>query len=639
MLKINSHLLTDVGLVRKANEDCFGEVDTSSTTKNGHIFIVCDGMGGHVGGAVASQMAVDCIIDYFNREFYDNIYLAIEKSISYANNQIFLRSQTDALLKGMGTTCTVLVHRNSELFIGHLGDSRIYIQTDGKLSRLTKDHSYVQTLVDKGEITDAEMELHPRKNELTQALGVSDSVNVDVCSSPILAKVGDKILMCSDGLCGFISDSTISQVLNTDSILKSNNALVSLANNAGGGDNITVGLIEILESPHNRTIFESKNNVSNIITSTQEVKFETTKTGVSFNRIKPLIIGLPLFVLVFCLFYIKSDNSPKNTEEVETSEQLITKQDEIITEEPIDETSFEWTVDSIYTFGDASAKFQSKFSSHIKNMGKSDKEIKSHIQNYAKFNFNDTIINYQEAKTEYYEKDISIKDGVFTVIYFDAHHRVQSINSPLNNKNKEVSPTITNVDKGKYIDLQKRLSNEGYYTGNLDGDYGPMTKKAEKDSEEDKARTIEIAKLKNDGWKRIRPKFGNINPIKFNGKIIDTQIPEILIMKLEEKTINFQLPGKDSVVLYRSSIKVKDVNGEIKSINKQINKNDKIAEVSFAIEKKGLSYALVVDEVLIGYYNYTEKEDTIEQQNKNEKDQRPTDGEESEEEGQEELDK
>ena len=449
MLKINSHLLTDVGLVRKANEDCFGEVDTSSTTKNGHIFIVCDGMGGHVGGAVASQMAVDCIIDYFNREFYDNIYLAIEKSISYANNQIFLRSQSDALLKGMGTTCTVLVHRNSELFIGHLGDSRIYIQTDGKLSRLTKDHSYVQTLVDKGEITDAEMELHPRKNELTQALGVSDSVNVDVCSSPILAKVGDKILMCSDGLCGFISDSTISQVLNTDSILKSNNALVSLANNAGGGDNITVGLIEILESPHNRTIFESKNNVSNIITSTQEVKFETTKTGVSFNRIKPLIIGLPLFVLVFCLFYIKSDNSPKNTEEVETSEQLISKQDEIITEEPIDETSFEWTVDSIYTFGDASAKFQSKFSSHIKNMGKSDKEIKSHIQNYAKFNFNDTIINYQEAKTEYYEKDISIKDGVFTVIYFDAHHRVQSINSPLNNKNKEVSPTITIEQQNK----------------------------------------------------------------------------------------------------------------------------------------------------------------------------------------------
>ena len=75
MLKINSHLLTDVGLVRKANEDCFGEVDTSNTTKNGHIFIVCDGMGGHVGGAVASQMAVDCIVDFFNKDYYDNIYL------------------------------------------------------------------------------------------------------------------------------------------------------------------------------------------------------------------------------------------------------------------------------------------------------------------------------------------------------------------------------------------------------------------------------------------------------------------------------------------------------------------------------------------------------------------------------------
>ena len=92
MLKFNYELLTDVGLVRKANEDACGQVNSS--TKNGHVFIVCDGMGGHVGGAIASTTAVNCIVDFFNKEYYDNIYLAIEKSISFANEQIFLRSSS-----------------------------------------------------------------------------------------------------------------------------------------------------------------------------------------------------------------------------------------------------------------------------------------------------------------------------------------------------------------------------------------------------------------------------------------------------------------------------------------------------------------------------------------------------------------
>ena len=193
MLKIKYELLTHVGLVRKANEDACGQVNSS--TKNGHVFIVCDGMGGHVGGAIASTTAVNCIIDFFNKEYYENIYLAIEKSISFANEQIFLRSQAEPELKGMGTTCTVLVQREDKIFIGHVGDSRIYIQSDDQLFRLTKDHSYVQTLVDKGELTDEEMESHPRKNELTKALGIDDNVSVEVCSEPIISKNGDKFLI------------------------------------------------------------------------------------------------------------------------------------------------------------------------------------------------------------------------------------------------------------------------------------------------------------------------------------------------------------------------------------------------------------------------------------------------------------
>ena len=99
----------------------------------------------------------------------------------------------------MGTTCTVLVQREDKIFIGHVGDSRIYIQSDDQLFRLTKDHSYVQTLVDQGELTDEEMEIHPRKNELTKALGIDNSVSVEVCSEPIISKNGDKFFYVQMG--------------------------------------------------------------------------------------------------------------------------------------------------------------------------------------------------------------------------------------------------------------------------------------------------------------------------------------------------------------------------------------------------------------------------------------------------------
>ena len=608
MLKINSHLLTDVGLVRKANEDCFGEVDTSTTTKNGHVFIVCDGMGGHVGGAVASRMAADCIIDFFNKEFYDNIYLAIEKSISFANNQVFLRSQSDASLKGMGTTCTVLVHRNNELFIGHVGDSRIYIQTDGKLSRLTKDHSYVQTLVDKGEITDAEMELHPRKNELTQALGVSDSVNVDVCNSPILPKVGDKILMCSDGLCGFVSDNTISKALKYDSILKTNNALISLANNAGGGDNITVGLIEILESPHHKTVFVNKNNDSNSFTSTQEVKIDTPKNRISFNRMKPLIIGLPIFILFCCLYCFSGGETPFIKEvvnsKVPTSTSTSTS-NEIAIEDSNDEMTFVWKVDSAYKFGGASAQFQKEFSKQKKSKGKLSNELNTHIQSNAMFTFNDSTLNYQNAKARYLDEDISLEGGVFTITYPNAIDNVDAINSPV--KKKIATPKKTIVDE-ECKDLQKKLKNEGYYNGKIDGDCGDRTDKAEKYFEEDKELDKLIVHKEANGWLKRKPKFANISSVNFKGVLISDEIKVVLIEKLLMDNFTFKLSSKTEVVLFRSGINIDLLNNEIKEINKKIENNDKILEVSFNLKEELLSYPLIVEGVPIGYYNYKVQE-------------------------------
>ena len=127
---------TVVGLVRKANEDYIGSLTNEQTNGNGDIFVVCDGMGGHVGGATASKKAVECILEYFKNETHSNPILALEKAISFANEQIYVLSQDNPELKGMGTTCTALLQRDDNVYIANVGDSRIYLNTDNKGRKL-----------------------------------------------------------------------------------------------------------------------------------------------------------------------------------------------------------------------------------------------------------------------------------------------------------------------------------------------------------------------------------------------------------------------------------------------------------------------------------------------------------------------
>ena len=183
-----------------------------------------------------------------------------------ANMQILGEATLNSELKGMGTTVCVLLETQGFIYIAHVGDSRIYLHSDNKLYRkITKDHSYVQSLVDAGEILDSEMESHPRKNELTRALGISQEVDVEVISKPILAKKGDKFLLCTDGLCGLVNDRELLQIINnTDDLNEVVDQLIIAAKNAGGHDNITVDLIEVLESDYTKTVFQSKNPKNNI---------------------------------------------------------------------------------------------------------------------------------------------------------------------------------------------------------------------------------------------------------------------------------------------------------------------------------------------------------------------------------------
>ena len=239
---------TDVGRKRAANEDNM----YNTITQNGLVSVVCDGMGGHVGGATASKIAVSTIIENLNNVYYDDPRIAIGESIDKANRAIIQKTIEQPELAGMGSTCVLLLVRSGKVYIGHVGDSRIYLVRSKRIVQLTKDHSYVQMLVDCGEITKEQAEHHPRKNEITNALGIPNMSPATVADDAIIPEAGDCFVLCSDGLSGMISDDTICKIISRQSEMNAQervDRLVALANENGGVDNITIQLVEFPVSP------------------------------------------------------------------------------------------------------------------------------------------------------------------------------------------------------------------------------------------------------------------------------------------------------------------------------------------------------------------------------------------------------
>ncbi len=240
---------TDVGRKRAVNEDNM----FNTVTQNGLVSVVCDGMGGHVGGATASKIAVSTIIDNLNNVYYDDPRIAIGESIDKANKAIIQKTMEQPELAGMGSTCVLLLVRSGKVYIGHVGDSRIYLVRSKRIIQLTKDHSYVQMLVDHGEITKEQAEHHPRKNEITNALGIPNMSPATVAEDAIIPEAGDCFILCSDGLSGMVSDDKICKIISRQSEMNAQeriDKLVALANENGGVDNITVQLVEFSVSPN-----------------------------------------------------------------------------------------------------------------------------------------------------------------------------------------------------------------------------------------------------------------------------------------------------------------------------------------------------------------------------------------------------
>ncbi len=232
-MKVRVGAATDIGQVREGNEDSFLLLDP--------LFAVADGMGGHRGGEVASDLALTTIRDLFSaREG------SLTEQVELANRAVFERSQADRAVSGMGTTLTAALVQDAQVRLAHVGDSRAYLFRDGELHLLTEDHTLVHRMVQEGEITEAEAENHPHRNIVTRALGVDGTVQVD--EAIVEARPGDRLLLCTDGLTGMVGGDEIRTVLRTTADpQEAVELLVAAANRAGGIDNITAVLLDFTD--------------------------------------------------------------------------------------------------------------------------------------------------------------------------------------------------------------------------------------------------------------------------------------------------------------------------------------------------------------------------------------------------------
>ena len=257
--RIRYAVRTDIGLKRAVNEDSWVIEDGSKGKydigKLGMMFAVADGLGGHKGGDIASRMACDGILSYYENMVHLNnnehklqstqTHRKALTSIFYKiDEDIRIKSHSEEALGDMGTTLSVMVLLKGQAVLSHVGDSRVYRLRGRELTRLTPDHTFVQEMIDEGEMTEDDVGTHPLRNMLTQALGTEEPLKT-VFSDVVPVKPGDRFLLCSDGLTNMVSDKTIIELLgNKAEPRKIVDRLVEKAIENGGKDNVTVIVVQ-----------------------------------------------------------------------------------------------------------------------------------------------------------------------------------------------------------------------------------------------------------------------------------------------------------------------------------------------------------------------------------------------------------
>ncbi len=234
--------MTDVGLKRASNQDAFCQGSLPGV----QFAVVCDGMGGHRGGNVASELAVRAFYEMLSTRLHSELRT---KELKNLISGIIVRvslliSETAAEnpdLAGMGSTVVLAVRLGEKLCIAHVGDSRCYLMRNGKLRQLTKDHSLVQEMIDRKEISSQEGQDHPQRNIITRVLGYTDDSQPEILFSDV--KKGDLFLLCTDGLTVPVADDKIQEILQNTPIEQAAEVLIRTALEGGGPDNVTVGIL------------------------------------------------------------------------------------------------------------------------------------------------------------------------------------------------------------------------------------------------------------------------------------------------------------------------------------------------------------------------------------------------------------
>ena len=223
-----------IGLVRKVNEDSY------YISADQDVLAVADGMGGYVGGEIASKTAVKAIAYYFDNYTF-TAPVQLEKAVQYANSCILSKTMIDPSLKGMGTTVSLVTLSGERAFWAHVGDSRIYLYHDHELQQISKDHTIVQVLMEKGKITEEEAKDHPKRHVLTRAVGVDRNL---VDSGIFQIHHGDRLLLCSDGLTSFVSQEELCEALGNTALSEREiiNTLFDRVYENGAKDNVTAVL-------------------------------------------------------------------------------------------------------------------------------------------------------------------------------------------------------------------------------------------------------------------------------------------------------------------------------------------------------------------------------------------------------------
>lgn len=232
-MRIRTGSATDVGRVRQGNEDSF--------YVSSELVAVADGMGGHLGGEVASRLALEVVIALSERREGD-----LPERIVEANRAVLERSRADREVTGMGTTFTAIEIDGSVGHLAHVGDSRAYRLRGDELVVLTEDHTLVRELVRSGEITDEEARFHPQRSVVTRSVGIDQQVEVD--EGQLDLREGDRYLLCSDGLTAVVRDEELAEMLaEEEDPQECATRLVDAANGRGGPDNITVVIVDIVD--------------------------------------------------------------------------------------------------------------------------------------------------------------------------------------------------------------------------------------------------------------------------------------------------------------------------------------------------------------------------------------------------------